>query len=210
MNLNLTPNETLYITNILKKLSREEVKKALYAVFGQFGKILNIVVSKTNRLKGQAWVIFADISASTHALTSMQNFSFFDQELTVKYSSNKSRAIDGQYEFTGQQNNPRNIAKRPCRSESQNSKSYSDLTRLKSQPNKMLFVENIPRITTVDMLAMLFQQFKGFLEVRMVTARPGIAFVEFDSEERAAFAKNGLDKFRITPDNVMKVSYAKQ
>merc|ERR1712224_865884 len=67
-------------------------------------------------------------------------------------------------------------------------------------PNRMLFIENLPQITTGAMLEMLFQQFSGFLEVRMVPGRPGISFVEFDSDHDAAVAKNGLDKFRITPD----------
>lgn len=45
-------------------------------------------------------------------------------------------------------------------------------------PNKILFVQNLPENSTEAMLAMLFQQFPGFREVRMVEARPGIAFVE--------------------------------
>ena len=32
------------------------------------------------------------------------------------------------------------------------------------------------------MLSMLFKQFAGFKEVRLVDARPGIAFVEYDND----------------------------
>jgi U2 small nuclear ribonucleoprotein B'' len=45
-------------------------------------------------------------------------------------------------------------------------------------PNKILFVQNLPENSNEAMLGMLFQQFPGFREVRMVEARPGIAFVE--------------------------------
>ena len=45
-------------------------------------------------------------------------------------------------------------------------------------PNKILFVQNLPETSNEAMLGMLFQQFPGFREVRMVEARPGIAFVE--------------------------------
>ena len=36
---------------------------------------------RTERLRGQAWVVFADITAATNALRAMQGFSFFDKPL---------------------------------------------------------------------------------------------------------------------------------
>ena len=38
-------------------------------------------------------------------------------------------------------------------------------------PNKILFVQNLPAATTDAMLAMLFQQFPGYVETRMVEVR---------------------------------------
>lgn len=35
-------------------------------------------------------------------------------------------------------------------------------------PNKLLFVQNLPEATTGQMLTMLFQQYPGFMEVRVV------------------------------------------
>jgi U2 small nuclear ribonucleoprotein B'' len=64
--------------------------------------------------------------------------------------------------------------------------------------------------TTASMLSMLFQQFPGFAEVRMVEAKPGIAFVEFDSETRSAVALSGLQGFKINPTHSMTLSYAKK
>ena len=77
-------------------------------------------------------------------------------------------------------------------------------------PNKILFVQNLPSATNDQMLGMLFQQFPGFKEVRMVEARPGIAFVEFENDMQASVAMTGLQAFKITPANAMGISYAKQ
>jgi len=60
---------------------RAELKKCLYAIFSQFGKIMDIVAMKTYRLRGQAWIVFADVAASTTALRSMQGFPFFDKPM---------------------------------------------------------------------------------------------------------------------------------
>lgn len=65
-----------------------ETKKLLYGLFGQFGKILDVVCLKTPRLRGQAWVVFADITSATNALRAMQGFPFFDKPIVseVEYS----------------------------------------------------------------------------------------------------------------------------
>lgn len=47
-------------------------------------------------------------------------------------------------------------------------------------------------------------------QVRMVDARPGIAFIEFDSDLSSTTAMAGLQGFKITPDKAMMLSYAKQ
>lgn len=49
-----------------------------------------------------------------------------------------------------------------------------------------------------------------FVEVRMVEAKPGIAFVEFESELQSGVALSGLAGFQITPTHTMQVTYAKQ
>lgn len=58
-----------------------ELKKCMYAIFSQFGKILDVVCLKTLRLRGQAWVVFTDTAASTNALRTMQGFPFFDKPM---------------------------------------------------------------------------------------------------------------------------------
>ena len=58
-----------------------ELKKCLYALFGQFGRILDVVCMKTARLRGQAWVVFVDVTAATNSVRAMQDYPFFDKPL---------------------------------------------------------------------------------------------------------------------------------
>ena len=59
------------------------------------------------------------------------------------------------------------------------------------------------------MLANLFQQYKGFKEVRLVPGKPELAFVEYDSIENSTTARNVLNGFKILPSHPMKVDFAK-
>ena len=78
------------------------------------------------------------------------------------------------------------------------------------QPNKILFLVNLPDDTEQSVLQMLFQPFAGFKEVRLVPGRADIAFVEFENEQMATLAKDALQGFKISPANSIKISYAKK
>ena len=92
------PNQTLYINHLNEKVKKDgellcyactcmicyffsELKKSLYAIFSQFGPILDIVAMKTLKMRGQAFVVFKDISGATNALRSMQGFPFYDKPM---------------------------------------------------------------------------------------------------------------------------------
>lgn len=64
-----------------------DLKKALYAVFSQFGRIIDVVALKTYRLRGQAWVVFDNVNSATNALRSMQGFPFFDKPMVCYVNS---------------------------------------------------------------------------------------------------------------------------
>lgn len=53
-------------------------------------------------------------------------------------------------------------------------------------------------------------RFPGFKEVRLVPGRHDIAFVEFENEMQAGAAKDALQGFKITPNNAMKITFAKK
>lgn len=60
-----------------------ELKKSLLAVFSQFGTILEVLVFKTLKHKGQAWVVFEEVSGASNALRQMQGFPFYDKPMVI-------------------------------------------------------------------------------------------------------------------------------
>lgn len=62
-------------------LFNAELKKSLYAIFSQFGQILDILVARNLKMKGQAFVIFKEVNSASNALRSMQGFPFYDKPM---------------------------------------------------------------------------------------------------------------------------------
>lgn len=60
-----------------------ELKKSLHAVFSQFGKILEVLAFKTLKHKGQAWVVFQDVSSASNAIRQLQGFPFYDKPMVL-------------------------------------------------------------------------------------------------------------------------------
>ncbi len=47
------PNQTLYVNNINEKINKKVLKKMLYMLFSQHGKVKDIVACKGIKLRGQ-------------------------------------------------------------------------------------------------------------------------------------------------------------
>ncbi|KAK9733737.1 hypothetical protein RND81_04G088600 [Saponaria officinalis] len=165
------PNQTIYINNHNEKTKIDELKKSLHAVFSQFGKILDVLAFKTLKHKGQAWVVFEDVSSATNALRQMQDFPFYDKNML------------SQIPYMG--------GVRPV------------VPEAPAAPNNILFIQNLPHEANSLMLSVLFRQYPGFKEVRMVEAKPGIAFVEYENEMQSTVAMQALQNFKIVGDNAM-------
>jgi hypothetical protein len=58
-----------------------ELKKTLYAMFSQFGPVLDVVAYKTLKMRGQAFVVFKEVAHATAALRAMQSFPFYDKPM---------------------------------------------------------------------------------------------------------------------------------
>lgn len=91
--MDIRPNHTIYINNLNEKIKKDELKKSLYAIFSQFGQIMDIVALKTLKMRGQAFVIFKEISSATNALRTMQGFPFYDKPMRISYSKCDSDVI---------------------------------------------------------------------------------------------------------------------
>jgi hypothetical protein len=51
--MDIKPTQTLYINNIQEKLKKDVVKKMLYMVFSQYGRVIQITACKGIKLRGQ-------------------------------------------------------------------------------------------------------------------------------------------------------------
>jgi U2 small nuclear ribonucleoprotein B'' len=71
-------------------------------------------------------------------------------------------------------------------------------------------VENVPADYDKDALTPLFQQFEGFMDVRVVSVGrfKGLVFVEFSNIAGATAAKEQLGGSRLG-DKVLKITYSK-
>eukprot|EP00416_Gambierdiscus_australes_P035522 CAMPEP_0171096364 /NCGR_PEP_ID=MMETSP0766_2-20121228/44448_1 /TAXON_ID=439317 /ORGANISM="Gambierdiscus australes, Strain CAWD 149" /LENGTH=261 /DNA_ID=CAMNT_0011555333 /DNA_START=69 /DNA_END=854 /DNA_ORIENTATION=- len=78
-----------------------------------------------------------------------------------------------------------------------------------AEPNRTLFVENLPAEATDTMLSMLFRQYPGFQEVRLIPGR-NVAFVDYQNEYQAGMAMQGLQGFAMTPEVKLNLSYARK
>ncbi|CAA7388846.1 unnamed protein product [Spirodela intermedia] len=236
----IPPNMTIYINNLNEKIKLDELKKSLHAVFSQFGKILEVLAFKTLKHKGQAWVVFEDVSSASEALKRMQGFPFYDKPMRIKYAKTKSDIIakaDGTFVPRERRKRQDERAERKRREQLHDANQAgvgmnpayagygaapslsqlpypggpkSALPEAPAPPNNILFVQNLPHETTPMMLQMLFCQYPGFKEVRMVEAKPGIAFVEFGDEMQATVSMQSLQAFKITPQFPMLITYAKK
>eukprot|EP01119_Soliformovum_irregulare_P005385 TRINITY_DN17152_c0_g1_i1.p1 TRINITY_DN17152_c0_g1~~TRINITY_DN17152_c0_g1_i1.p1 ORF type:complete len:237 (-),score=70.36 TRINITY_DN17152_c0_g1_i1:101-811(-) len=225
----ITPNQTVYVNNLNERIKKEELRKSLYAMFSTFGTVLDVVALKTMRMRGQAFIVFKDVASATSAMRTLQNIPFYDKPMKIQYAKAKSDVVakmDGTYtEKLREKRKPQEQpAKRKAEGDGETKPKEKKDKKEKPEggaapshvqpkqqpPNKILFVENLPEQANSMMLQMLFQQYGGFREVRMVTGKAGIAFIEFDTEADAGVAMNGLQHFKITNTHLMVITYAKK
>ncbi|XP_031497078.1 U1 small nuclear ribonucleoprotein A isoform X1 [Nymphaea colorata] len=233
----VTPNMTIYINNLNEKIKIDELKKSLSAVFSQFGKILEVLAFKTLKHRGQAWVVFEDVTSATNALRQMQGFPFYDKPMRIQYAKTKSDVIakaDGTFAPREKRKRHDDRAERKRREHQHDANQVgpnaayagaygvapplsqlpypgkASVPEAPAPPNNILFVQNLPHETTPVMLQMLFCQYPGFKEVRMVETKPGIAFVEYGDEMQSTVAMQSLQGFKMTPQNAMIITYAKK
>jgi len=232
MTSDIPPNQTVYVHNINEKLKKNDCKKALYAYFSRYGTILDIVACRAQRLRGQAWIVFKDIAAAGNAIRDLQGMMFYDKPLKINYAKTKSDVIsklDGTYTEKKKEDRKRKEEERkkqqpskkqntgkdkdPIASSSSSSSEPVVLQPRNEPPNHILFVENLPEMINDMMLSMLFQQYPGYKEVRLVPGREGkkaMAFVEYETETQAANAMAGLQFFKVTLQDTMVISFAKR
>ncbi|KAH6914963.1 hypothetical protein BKA70DRAFT_1368788 [Coprinopsis sp. MPI-PUGE-AT-0042] len=86
------PNTTLYINNLNDKITKDDLKLQLHALFNTYGRLIDIVASKHPRMRGQAFLVFADLAGATTALRACEGMIFYDKPMRITYAKTKSYA----------------------------------------------------------------------------------------------------------------------
>merc|ERR1719401_2620303 len=87
------PNQTLYVNNLNEKIKIPELKCCLLELFSSYGEVIDVVAAGSIKRKGQAFVVYRDISCATNALRSLQNFVFLDKPMRIAYCRSKSDIV---------------------------------------------------------------------------------------------------------------------
>jgi len=211
-----TPRRTLYVHNLNEKIKLDVMKKSLEAIFSPFGEILEINIKKNLKMRGQAFVVMKDVESATRALNVIQGFAFYNKLLDIQYARIDSDIIakmEGTYE---QQKRKREEEKERRLKEAKKPKESPEVKPqvvvpiVYEVPNNILFIQNLPSDVTKQSVSLLFQQYPGFKEVRLVPGKKDLAFIEYETEQQAGIAKQALNGYQMSETNAIKVSFAKK
>jgi RNA recognition motif-containing protein len=75
------PNATLYVNNLNDKVNKDELKAQLFALFTTYGKVIDVVASKTPKMRGQAFLVFSELAGATSAMRACEGMVFYDKPL---------------------------------------------------------------------------------------------------------------------------------
>ncbi|KAJ2744254.1 U2 small nuclear ribonucleoprotein B'' [Coemansia sp. BCRC 34301] len=89
----IPPSQTIYFRNLNDKIQKEVLKQTLYSMCIAYGRILDIVALKTTKMRGQAFIVFGDIAASTAALRQLNGRHLFGRAMHVEYALSKSDVV---------------------------------------------------------------------------------------------------------------------
>ncbi|KAJ3150051.1 hypothetical protein HDU86_006775 [Geranomyces michiganensis] len=201
---------------------------------------MDVVALKTEKMRGQAFVVFRDITDATTAMRALQGFPFYSKTMSISYAKSKSNAVkmkEGVYVGTNQPSAPAGPTVAPAPSGTKRLREQDEAgaakrtrgdeavaddaapdgtadttanpSRTENPPNRILFLSNLPTTVSEDALAMLFQEYPGFKELRLVPGKTGIAFVEYDTDIQADTAKGVLNGFKLAPEVELSVEFAK-
>lgn len=220
------PIQTIYCRNLPEKMNPSSVRKSLYMIFSEFGKIMEIKNCRAGSLKGQAWIVFKDIPSATEAMNRRQGFNFYGKPLQIEYAKSKSDSVarmDGTYKPRPKKEKKEVVSKKrslDTSTESANNggpappsgppPTKAPKLKINDIPHRILFAQALPPDTSQDTLVSLFQPYPGFMEVRMVPGKKELAFIEFAEVVQAGIALQQLNGFKLNDTEVLHLTYGNQ
>jgi hypothetical protein len=82
------PNTTLYVHNLHDKKSKKMLKQELVYLFSKYGQVLDISVKKRLKMRGQAFVVFRELSSAEAAIKELQGSVLFNRPMVQVLKSN--------------------------------------------------------------------------------------------------------------------------
>ncbi|CAD8083949.1 unnamed protein product [Paramecium primaurelia] len=217
INQDSAPKETLYVTGLNDKIRLEDLKFVLYILFSQFGEVLQIVMKKTQKLRGQAFIVFQNITYATNAKSALSGMMVYEKPLIIEFAYKKSVIFDrmeGKFYYKQKQQKelqptlPTDLIKEKKQKKLEDKLNNNNIFN-QGEVNNVLLIESLPSFVTENMLSELFRQYPGYSLIKLINAR-GLAFVEYQNDDQATVALKGLSNFKITPECQLKVKYAKK
>ena len=205
------------------------MKTNLYFLFNQFGKILDIIMMKKNKMRGQAFIIFENYKNCENAKLSLENFKIFGKNMKIEFAQKKSFATkiqNSEFIYKDYKNlKKQNYLYKNKENEKLNENSEIEKTenlenseivkiekseKIEKNWNNILLVNNFPENANEELLKYIFKQYPGYKSAKLLEDQNGMGFVEFYSPIQASIALKALDGFKISEDNFLSVIYAKK
>ncbi|KAI9447729.1 hypothetical protein H4582DRAFT_1802372 [Lactarius indigo] len=244
----IQPNTTLYINNLNDKINKDEIRSQLFALFTTYGKLIDVVATKTPKMRGQAFLVFTDLASATAALRACDGMAFYDKPMRISYAKSKSHAtlrredpnfVPPNFAHASSAKRVREAEESDVRAKRERagdedgeemdiddddeagppapstSNSMSNIFTMLTQPSNKLSCSNLPQEVTNGVLAVLFQQYRGFQTAQVKPSpKPNAAGekvktaeVVFENAQLATVARQMLDGFQLKKGWNMAVTF---
>ncbi|KAJ1790454.1 hypothetical protein LPJ59_005161 [Coemansia sp. RSA 2399] len=190
------PSKTLYIRNLRENTKIPVLVKALKTLFETYGEVAEVRARHSIRMRGQAFVIFKNMDDATKAHSEVQGFVLFDKPMFIEFSRIASDVTVVSEGGDVDEHKNRRIAEkeeRELEAQEKAAQAVSAPAALEPElPNKILFLQGLPADIKVSEIETVFSVYPGFVEVRWVSVKPDVAFVEYGSDAQAGMARSTL------------------
>ncbi|KAJ3782724.1 hypothetical protein GGU10DRAFT_74044 [Lentinula aff. detonsa] len=176
-------SETLYIQNLNEKIKIEVIKASLRGLFKTYGEVLDVVAHSNLRMRGQAFVSFADAEIAKKAMKEVKGFPLYSKPMQISFARTRSDAVvkkmDNEHfdEHKAQRAEHKRKTRytNPLKQKFKAKRLASEMDGATSAPapkrpnvqmpdeylppNKILFLQNLPESVTKEQLLGLFNQY---------------------------------------------------
>ncbi|CDW80925.1 UNKNOWN [Stylonychia lemnae] len=190
----------------------QEMKISLFHLFSQVGEVIEINLrtsNQSNKLRGQAFIVFREQDMADRGLQELRGFTLFGKQMEIQYAKSQSDTTlknKGQYDDSirlnrRQKRKAKDDLKRMDKREKlllteQSLKQQLNLKEQILKQSNSLLLENLPQNYNQLLLQELLKNYPGLQEYQL-DAQKGRAVVNFHTSNDAKVALSGLNKYQI-------------